>query len=337
MRLHLPTYFTRTGEDKLAPSGAARDPRDMMKWIQGLEYEGNFLEGALQNVAFAKSYAQVAHGKDFFGLTTVDRDEKRALWGAGNSLRYDILDGLFAKASYEYAIRLPEPVEMFGSGQFVAENVNLKPERSHNVNVTLALERLMTRAGLLRGSVTGFLRHADELIVRLIRNEIYRYENVLSARVRGVEGALKWLLPGDHVELGLNATFQDMRNESTGGDFGSYRGDRIPNLPYFWTNGSLRLQKRDLAALGDELSLTWYTRYVHDYFLTWESIGRTDTHLSTPPQLLHSAVLSYVVARDRHEVAFTTEMRNITDQKIYDFYGVQLPGRAAYFKASLTY
>lgn len=334
-----PTYHDRTGDDRLEHiNDAMNAQRNMFKWVNGLEYETHAFAGELVNSAFVKNYLQTAQSEETFQQLTAHREVDRFLWGFGDGLRYDLLDWLFAKASYEYATRLPEPKELFGNGGFILENLGLEPEQSHNVNLTLAVDDLVTSAGTLDGNVTAFFRDADNLIVLFPAGESLRYENVYSARVWGLESAITWLAPGEYVELGGNATHQSLRNTSNEGALALFEGDRIPNKPYFWANAWVRLQKREFAAPGDVLSLTWRTRYAHEFYRNWEGAGRKGPEDSVPNQLTHGIVSSYATSMQRTpQLAFSGEMQNITDERVFDFLGVQRPGRSVFFKTTITY
>lgn len=150
----------------------------------------------------------------------------------------------------------PRPDEIFGDGAFVTDNLGLKPEISHNANCGLTAKTPATHAGTFRGEVNGFLRETDQLIVLLGNEQVRSYQNVLGARSLGAEGALGWSAPKDYLALDGNLTYFDLRNTSSEGIFGDFQGDRIPNRPYLFANGSARFQVRSVAAIGDELSLT---------------------------------------------------------------------------------
>src|SRR5690606_2976848 len=191
-----------------------------------------------QNIVFGKGYLQASQGEDVLTSSYTARYSVQKLyWGAGDALRYQFWDWAFGKISYEYAIRLPEPEELFGKGALVQENLDLLPERSHNANLTFLINNLETALGKLDGSVTGFYREADQLIVLLGRDNVFYYDNVFRGRIVGVEGALTWISPREYVELGGNTTYQDFRNVSDEGTFGQFNGDRIPNKPYLFANG----------------------------------------------------------------------------------------------------
>jgi hypothetical protein len=53
----------------------------------------------------------------------------------------------------------------------------------------------------------------------------------------------------------------------------------------------------------------------------------------SPNELLHSAALTYLVSGER-TFGTTLEVQNLTNERAYDFIGVQKPGRAYYFKAT---
>ena len=53
-------------------------------------------------------------------------------------------------------------------------------------------------------------------------------------------------------------------------------------------------------------------------------------------QLVHGVGVSYVLeAEPRRSLTTAAEVQNVTNVKTYDFYGVQRPGRAVFFKTTL--
>jgi hypothetical protein len=261
-----------------------------------------------------------------------DRDTHRV--GAGAAVRYHLTRSLLAKSSYEWATRLPAAREVFGDNRFIEANLELSPETSHNVNAGFALDARDTAVGSVRGSVNGFVREAGQLIVLGGNERTQQYQNVHAARSLGGEGMLGVTSPGDYVDVGGNVTYVDYRNTSRHGTFGDFAGDRIPNRPYLFANGAVRLQQRGAVAARDEASLTWYTSYVHAFYRGWESVGLLGEKPKTPTQLVHALVLGYLIQSDDRQLSTTLEVHNLTDERVYDFFGVQRPGRAVYAKAS---
>lgn len=337
-----PTYVTRTGDERRQTDPSARDPlnaeRDLLTVVSGVEYEADLVDARLENITFVKQYAQIARSEEPLpGGVFRRRDRDTMRYGIGNSLRYEFIDWLYGKASYEWATRLPRPDEVFGDGVLVVANLELAPETSHNVNLGLTLDARDTPVGALRGDLNGFLREADQLIVLLGNDRVFSYQNVYGARSTGFEASAGWTSLGELLALDGNVTYLDFRNTASEGTFGDFAGDRIPNRPYLFANGSARLQFRGVSAPNDELALVWNTRYVHEFFRGWESVGLRQFKQVVPSQLLHGLALTYLVRGNPLALSFTGEVQNLTDQPAYDFFGVQRPGRAFYFKTTAEF
>jgi vitamin B12 transporter len=344
LRLSLaPTYTTRGGDERRPLDPTGRDPlsghRSLFTFVTGLEETSEHFDSRLENIAFVKDYLQLARAQEVQGGSgkLLDRDRDTHQFGIGDSLRYRFLEWLYGKVSYEWATRLPSTIETFGDGVLVAENLNLQPETSHNGNLGLTFDVRKTGVGDFRLDSNGFIRSADNLIVLLGSDRLFSYQNVFSARALGIETSGGWTSPGEYLVLDGNMTYLDFRNTENKGTFGAFEGDRIPNRPYLFANGSARLQFRRVAAARDELSLVWNTRYVHEFYRGWESVGASSFKQVVPAQLLHSLGLTYLTRGDLVTLAFTGEAQNLTNQQAFDFFGVQRPGRAFYFKTTLEF
>ena len=137
-----------------------------------------------------------------------------------------------------------------------------------------------------------------------------------------------------------NADRQVLAGNPTGFEafpIAKYDGDRIPNRPYLFANSTLRLNWTNVLANFDELSATWNFRFVEEYDLIWESVGIEEFKQVVPSQEIHSFGLTYT--RDLFPYTFnvTAEVQNLTNNKLYDFYGVQRPGRAFYLKGTFEF
>jgi outer membrane cobalamin receptor len=335
-----PTLASRSGHD-LALVPGQNDPlagrRDLFNLTLAAEHELDAFRGRLENVLFAKHYLLVARAEERVvsgDLVAVDRDLQRG--GAGDALRLRLSDTLIAKASYELTTRLPSADEVFGDGMLIASNLRLKPERSHNANLELTLALPSARAGEFSGTLGGFARLSDDLIVLLADDRTFGYYNVLSARAFGFESAVRYTAPRDYVALDANLTWQDMRNRSTRGPFAKSEGDRVPNRPYLFANWSIRLQLPELFSEHDSLSLTFRQHYVHGFFRSWEGTGDVEGKEKIPAQLVSSALLGYAISQDRRSLLASFEVHNLTDIQVFDFYGVQRPGRWVLAKLSLS-
>ena len=56
-----------------------------------------------------------------------------------------------------------------------------------------------------------------------------------------------------------------------------------------------------------------------------------------PAQFVQSAGVNYRVPRGEVTFGLTAEIDNLTNEKTFDFIGVQRPGRAAYLKGTVEY
>lgn len=337
-----PTRADRAGEDRQLQLAQQLDPldgaRNLFSLVSGVEHELDAFDDRFENILFVKDYIQRVYGErpldgGSFAIT------KRTLHrlGLGDSARLRLSPELYAKASYEWATRLPQPDEFFGNGLLIIENLNLNPETSHNLNLGLTYETRGRAAGDFRANVTGFGRLADQLILPISRPSYFIYQNVLKARSLGVSGAAGWVSPGKYVSLEGNATWQDFRNTSSEGEYGPFVDKRIPNQPYLWANGSARFQLSDVMSPRDELALTWNTRYIHEFFRAWEGAGQIDTKDVIETQWLHSLSLTYVTRSDTATLTWSADAQNITDARAYDFYGIQRPGRSLFAKLTVDF
>jgi outer membrane receptor protein involved in Fe transport len=332
-----PSFATRSGDERIQADPSARDPltaqRDLLQLVSGVEYQLDLFDGDLSNVVFVKDYLydskteeQVAGG--FFRRRDLDSHTR----GAGDSLRYRFAPWLYAKASYEYATRLPRADEVFGNGVLILANLELEPEVSHNANVGPRVEVRATGAGDFVLDVNAFVRDSDRLIVLLGNNRTFTYQNVYRARGLGLENALSWASPRRYVSLDGTLTWQDVRNASSEGTFGEFDGDRIPNRPYLFGSWGARLRFEHVLDERDAIEPYYHGRYVHEFYRGWESIGLLKYKQTVDAQVTHAAGVSWRVTRDVASVTSTFEIDNLTNAKAFDNYGVQRPGRAFYLK-----
>jgi vitamin B12 transporter len=339
LRLSLaPTHYGRGGEDRYEPIPGARDPLDVERRLTqaviGLEYGVSTLADRLELSIFGKSYLQWLRSEELLrdGENSVRRDRDTQRFGAGTSLRYAFLEVLWAKASYEYATRLPNVYEVFGNGVMIEPNLALQPELSHNANLSLTSDVARARAGRFNAELAWFMRDAEQLIY-VVGQNVFRHQNVLNARSLGGTASAAWTSAGEYLKLGGNATYQAFRNTSEEGPQARFNGDRMPNQPYLFANASARAQLRSAFAPEDALSLTWTMRYTHSFFRAWESAGRRDTKDLIPTQILHGLALTYLAAKRRNSsLSASLEVHNLTDAEVFDFFGVQKPGRAVFAK-----
>ena len=334
-----PTYTTRFGEQRARSQGAPdrlAPERSLFTLVSGAEYELNLFDDRVSNVVFVKDY--VYHADTFAypsGSTELEeRTASKHRLGAGDALRVRITPWLYAKASYEYATRLPRPDEVLGDGALVQSNPDLVPEVSRNGNLGARVELKRTPAGNFSLDVNAFVRDSDRLIFLNGSAQTAKFENVYSARSLGLENAVSWTAPKGFMSLDGTLTWLDQRNTSAKGQFQADEGDRLPNRPYLLASWGARFHFDGMPTEEDSIEPFYYGRYVHDFFLGWESVGTGKKTI--PAQLSHDIGVTWLVNRDFARLTATVEVQNITDAKLYDNFRVQRPGRAFYAKLTAS-
>lgn len=339
LRLSLsPAYTDRVGQNRAITSPSTRDPlaspKERLSFISGLEWELNAFGDRLQNISFVKSYLfHAAYEEALLGGGTQPLARDLTTFGAGDALRLRLSPWLILKASYEYATRLPSTDELFGNGVLIAPNLKLNPEVSHGANLGPRAELRRTPIGDITFDVNGFFRESQDLIVLLGAQQYLTYQNVYAARSLGVEGALAWSSPDHLLNLDGTITYQDLRNVSSEGTFGSFASDRIPNRPWLFASFGARVDLPRLPERIDGALEAFYVgRYVHSFFRGWESAGLPEFKQTIPAQLSHDIGLTYAYHAGPGRLAATFEIDNLADARLYDSFGAQRPGRAVYLK-----
>jgi vitamin B12 transporter len=334
-----PRLASRTGRDdrvaadKYDPLRAARRQTSE---VLGLEYEVK--HGPIAAAAFVKQYLQQARSSERLptGATLV-RDSDQLFFGSGDSLRIDVLGGFFLRGAFEHAVRLPTTDERFGDGGLIADNLSLQPETSQNVTFAAHVEAKTERVGTLRGKLVGSGRRVESMIVLLSGGSYYRYTNVLDARAWALESSLGYSALGERFGVDAGISYQDVRNTSTTGPGAAFEGDRIPNLPFLQAGASAFVRFADALVAGDQLELRWSVRHVRRFFRGWESAAATGVKLEVPSQTVQGVGLSHVSHGIATSLTNSFEVHNLTDAKVFDFYGAQRPGRSFHWRISLDY
>ncbi|MBX2810777.1 MAG: TonB-dependent receptor [Myxococcales bacterium] len=306
--------------------------------VSGLEYQLTAFQGRLENIIFAKSYLQWISGETESGTSgeLIPLSRFADFVGFGNSARLKIFSWLATKASYERAMRLPRQDELLGNPATQTDsNLDLLPEISDNVNIGLELttERLPVGSWTLISN--AFYRSMENYILRMADNSPRaQFNNVGSARSMGFEASARWTSPGEYLILAAAATYVDLRNTTEEGSFSADSGDRIPHRPYLFGNLQARFRLTKLFS-DDELRLGYISRYVKSFFKDWESNGDPRFKNTIDDQLSHNITLGYQINYQAFSLSLTGEFQNMTNERLFDFFGVQRPGRAFFAKTTI--
>lgn len=212
----------------------------------------------------------------------------------------------------------------------------MKRPKRHNANLGSSLELRRLAIGDVTADINGFLRESDEIIRLLDNNTSHRfqYQNVHGARALGVESQLGWASPERWLSLDGSVTFQDVRNTSSTGFFGRFAGDRIPNQPWLFASWGARARVLHLLAPDDELEPFYIGRDVHDFYRGWQRYGTRESKDVIAQQIPHGIGVTYTLRADVARVSTTIEVQNLADARVFDFFGVQRPGRAFSLKTT---
>jgi len=304
--------------------------------VLGSEWQAELFQDRLENIAFVKGYGQHMQSEQLLATGELDEPSRETLrFGAGDSLRFNFTQELWGKVSFERATRLPSATEVFGDGGLTTRNLELIPEESDNVNLSVELDAPRTPLGAFSAKLFGFGRFTSNQIILLNLGTYLQYENVLSARTLGAEAKLGWESPGRFISLGGNSVYQDVRNTSAEGPMAQFEGDRLPNRPYMQASFTAAARLFDLFVKKDELSLRFESFYVHEFFRAWESAGNESQKLVVPSQLTHSLALTHRLNGDKYDFTTSAEVLNLTDERVFDFYGAERPGRTFFLKVQL--
>ena len=326
-------HYYRTGKDTLAQRFYGgidyySSPSSLTKNISGLGVEGNFFDSRLKISTALKNYATRMEGYEIEWQTQTVTKQSLHAFAYNAALGYNVTKQLTLKTSYEHAARLPEAEEALGDLMLVSPNPKIQIETGENINLTSLYQSTKVEAGL-----TAFFRDVNNIIYLRTAQNGSQYQNLLSARVWGVEGSIKYQ-PIHAIAINANVTYQDLKNQSVieanGINNERYKNARLPNIPYLFMNGGVSWKKNNLLVDNTVFQFWWNTNYTHEYFLYWEVDGARELKNRIPVQVLHHTGVSYALGQ--HGLSFALEVNNLTNAKSYDNFKVQLPGRSLSFK-----
>ncbi len=313
--------------------------RDMLSLVSGVNYTFGFFDDRLQNKLFVKHYSQERETVQLNAITelqeTLDSSIDRMGWG--NVVRYKFYEWLIGKVSYEQATRLPGFDEVFGNSENIIANVELNEEYSDNYNLSLEINGLNNDYGSWKGSTNFFIRDVEDAIILMTVNDSSQYQNISSVESRGFQVSGSWTSPEDFLSIKANYTRFDLINTADTGLFAQFKNERIPNRPHTFFNTKVGLKWMGVIAGYDELRLNWNYRFVDRFELLWGDQGLSQLNPFVPAQESHSLAAIYTKDIYAYTASVSAEIQNITDEKLYDHYGVQRPGRAFNLKTMIEF
>ena len=299
------------------------------KNILGLSYK--FLPGEVWNaLLFAKYYHSYVKGPVNRGGNGAARyvltSQTKDAMGYGAAATWHANKDLQLKLSFEKTYRLPTDRELFGDGDLEMGTSDLRPESSRNINTNISYKHAFSKAHSFMVDAGLNYRYITDYIIRSIKNGgIGVSEN--HGKVRGIGGDITArYFYKDNFSMGGNFSYQDTRDRERYTAYGSESvtfGDRVPNIPYLFSNADAAFNIHRLGGERNTLTLGYNLQYVHEFYWDWASNG---AKRNIPMQIAHDANVTYVLQDGRYNIAF--EARNFTNSLLYDNYSLQKPGRS---------
>ena len=172
---------------------------------------------------------EIEYGKWF--IVPAVRYDHHSAYGSHTSpkigVTYNVTDHFRIKANYGDGFKAPSVSQLYydlkmemGRGNWVhlTGNPNLKPEKSKSWDLGVEAE-----FGKGYGSLTYFDNDVDNLIASIPKGKdsngynLYRYENVNQARIKGLENTLGYRF-NDTLEFKVTSTLLDAKDTSAGKD-----------------------------------------------------------------------------------------------------------------------
>ena len=346
---HVLTSMRRKDNDKEYPDYAMNGvPQILTKNITGLGYQLRFDRWNMH--VFGKMY--LLHTSthklidQFLSTQHYEQvgDNKHQM-GFGAAFTYFILPTLQLKASFEQAYRMPEALEIFGDGFVQKSNPDLKPENSKNLNLGLLFDQRIGKHHII-AEASYFYRYTKDFILKgvtLTSDPTTAYDNIGKAITNGFEASANYDYD-QRLHMAGSLTYQDIKDRehsvrteksyvNQGATDNVSYGQRMPNIPYFFINASVGYNFRNIGAQGNTLSIDYDCDYVYKYYLTFPGLGRPTSKKYIPTQFAHNAAVTYAMADGCYSVSLVCT--NIGNEKLYDNYRLQKPGRAFTLKFRL--
>lgn len=329
--------FSRKGHNEVEKTQTDNHPQRSLKDVTGLSYKYNYedkwnLSGFVKNYL---NYSEAYMDPTGQGVTANYRvySATKMYWGGGFAGTWFVNGASQIRMSYEHALRLPTSRELFGDGDGIEEgDNNLKPESSDNYNLGATFRPVDNGTHSLSIDATGSLRMVKDYIRRTINESKGTASSSNHGKVRswGIDAGLRYAYR-DLFFVGGNLTYIDMRNMERSVAGTTYK-DRMPNEPWLYGNAEAGVTLRDLLLKGSVLDIHYMMNYVHDFTYDWSNYGGD----VVPTQVSHDLFLSYNFGRN-NAWTLSAECHNIFDERLYDNYNLEKPGRSFALKIGYSF
>lgn len=324
-------YESQDPVDKLAAKGQllnnAGFPGYSHSVVTGISLENNFWDKRIQNVAGIKAYYYSIKADDVDGklkrLTDDDATNKDI--GYSENIRVKIIEPLALKGGYQHSLRFPTREEIFGDGVYVQCAPNLKPEKSDNftAGAELDLDNIPLLLRLHLEFNWFYLLMEDRIYWNNYASIPRPYYNSVGTITSGFEIDAS-IDVNEYVALSFNLTKQDAESREADMSFGIAKGLTVPNTPTFYMNFGAEFHIGDLFFRDDFFKLYWLANYTDDYYYGWKVSAKQDRTI--PSSFSQDIGVEYSIMANK--LSWSFEVKNFTDELVYDKYGESKPGRA---------
>ena len=228
-------------------------------------------------------------------------------------------------------------IHSLGNAENVIANLDLSEEYSNNYNLSLEINELNNDYGSWKTGTNLFIRDVEDAIILMTVNNGSQYHNVSSVDSKGFQVSGTWTSVEDFLSIEANYTTFDLINTADKGLFAQFKNERIPNRPHTFFNTKVGLKWTSIFSGYDELRLKWNYRFVDRFDLFWDSHKSAQSKIVIPVQESHGVAAIYTKDIYSYTVSLAAEIQNVTNEKLYDHYGVQRPGRAFSLKTVVEF
>ena len=315
-----------TGIDYLEENPAEdylRVPQYLTKNVAGIQYEGLYLNRLTFSTAL-KRFDYMLDGAENNTFQLVKK--KGGIWGYNAALKYDITEGLFARASYEKGLLIPLFYQFVGNGADIIRNTDLLPESSDNLNLGFSLAKPINKLLNITSTVNGFYRNQHDIIF-IGSGVIRRYDNADQVGTVGVEGDIA-LTYNNAFSLKTNVTF--LRKTFTKvlvADSQFLVGTDFPNNPNFYANSEFSWQKSNLIKNDDRFRAYLFYNYIAAF--NHITIGKENSQKNTPEAYVpvqHRLDAGFSYKFPKRALTASLNVLNVFDAELFDNYLVPRGG-----------
>ena len=302
--------------------------------ISGLTWEAKLFGRKLTNMFSVKYFHLHSEIEDLTSYEMIEAPKKKSNTtsqiGWIEAMKYEPFRGFHLKASYQWAIRLPNSQELFGDGIITFPAAGLRPEKSHNFNLGFLIDKNdILGLSRLQFEVNGFYMQVSDMIKLIKQHMAAGYVNAEKVHIKGIETELKLDISPTVYAYG-NLTYQDVRDVL---DYlpgtqapNPTKGLRLPNIPYLFANFGAEYH-------SDRLFKNWYIKafwdgkFTEEFFYFWEL---TELQKRRIPRSFVNDIGLLLTYKNKYSIAL--ECHNLMNKEVWDQFRQPLVGRTFHLK-----